>query len=108
MEVDAIDGLAVSFRLGRGKGCKNRERGVADWWRKYRFLKEVADGPPVARWLLTDRFNENPRAANHASTCRLRRDSDSPNAEPRNGVLDGREGRARVDERTEDHVPAGA
>ena len=88
MEVHLIDWLAVGLRLGRGKGCKDGERRVADGRRQGRFLEEEPDGPPVARRLLADRLDENPRAANRTGTCRLRRDMDALDAESRDGVLD--------------------
>ena len=108
MEVHLLDRLAVRLRLGRGEGRKDGERRVADGRRQGRFLEQETDGPPIARRLLADRLDENPRAANRAGTCRPRRDTDALDAEPRNGVLDGRQGNARVDQGAEDHVSAGA
>jgi hypothetical protein len=58
--------------------------------------------------LLDERLDENACAANRAGTCRPRRDTDALDPELRNGILDRRQGNARVDESPEDHVPAGA
>jgi hypothetical protein len=71
MEVHLFDWLAVDLRFGRGEGGKDGERRIADGRRQGRSFEHVTNGPPVARWLLTNMFDDNSRAANGAAAGRL-------------------------------------
>ena len=66
MEVHLFEWLAVGLRLGRGEGGKDGESSVADGRRQGRFLKQKANGVPVTRRLLTERVDQDSRAANRA------------------------------------------